>query len=163
MLKKIATVFVLSLIVAACSTFAPVPTSTPTQTATLVPTSTFAPTSTNTPAPTFTRRPPTETPDVIAALLPLGLPEKEWNGIPVMPNAINGDGDSKSYTFTIKASRKDIEKFYEKELAKQGFNLFAVGEGNEKNTVLMFFMKDTETISVSIFPKDDLMIVMIVK
>ena len=80
-----------------------------------------------------------------------------------MPNAINGDGDDKGYTFTIQADADSIQAFYESELGKIGYSLFAVGEGKEKDTVMLFFMKDAELISISIIPSGDLMLVLIVK
>lgn len=148
-----------SLLIASCSALAPVPTSTPAPAAT----ATLAPTETPTPTSTFTPESPTETPDVIAAMLPVGIPDKEWKGVPVMPGAINGESDSKGYTFTIQAASEVIQQYYEAELGKLGFDLFAAGDGNEKNTVLLIFMKDIEIISVSILPHDDLILVLIVK
>jgi hypothetical protein len=157
--KTFAFLVFFSMLVTSCSTFAPTPTSTPTPaaTATLIPTETPMPTATSTPEP------PTETPDVVAALLPSGIPDKEWNDIPVMPDAINGEGDSQGYTFTIQADAESIQQYYETELAKLGFQLFATGDGNEKNTILLIFMKDIEIVSISIIPHEDLMIVLIVK
>ena len=157
MYKTFLLLIFVSLLMISCSALAPVPTSTPTETATLLPTET------QTPASTFTPEPPTETPDAVAALLPSGIPDKEWNAIPVMPDAINGEGDSQGYTFTIQADAESIQQYYEKELAKLGFQLFASGDGNEKNTVLLIFMKDIEIVSISIIPHEDLMVVLMVK
>jgi len=145
------------MFLASCSAFAPEPTATPTQTATPIPTETPLPTSTSTPVP------PTATVDVISALMPSGTPDSEWNDIPIMPEAINGEGDDKGYRFTIVATSEEVQAFYERELSKQSFNLFAVGEGKEKNSVLLFFMKASETILISIIPADDVMLIMIVK
>jgi len=96
-------------------------------------------------------------------MLPVGTPDKEWKGIPIMPDAINGEGDDKGYRFTIQSTSEAIQQYYEAELSKQGADLFATGEGSEKNTVLMMFMKGAEITSISIFPHDDLMLVLIVK
>lgn len=71
-----------------------------------------------------------------------------------MPNAIAGDGDSKGYSFTTNASSDQVQKFYEKELVKLGWNMFAGGQGATK-AVLLIFMKDTSTISISIIPQPD--------
>lgn len=157
--KTIAPLIMLSLVIASCSTFAPVPTATPIPTATMTPTETPLPTATSTSTP----KPPTPTVDVVSALLPSGKPASEWKGISIMPDAINGDGDDKGYSFTIKADSETIRAFYETELAKQGYTLFATGEGSGKETVLMIFMKGADMITIAVIPSDDLMIVTIVK
>lgn len=156
-MKKFSCIFVLTLLLVSCSTIAPAATATPTETVTPLPTETLVPTFTNTPEP------PTPTADVIAALIPSGVPDSEWNGIPIMPDAINGEGDDKGYTFTIATTPEDVQKFYEKELSKLGFNLFATGEGEGKETVMLIFMKDATIVSVSIIPAPDVLLVLIVK
>ncbi len=161
--KTIVLLIALSLVAASCSTFAPAPTATPTQTARSTPTETPSPTATSTPLPTSTPKPPTATPDVISAILPVGTPISEWKGIPIMPDAINGEGDDKGYTFTIKADSETIQVFYETELSKQGYTLFATGTGSGKNTVMLIFMKGTDIVSISIIPSGELMLVLIVK
>ena len=80
-----------------------------------------------------------------------------------MPKAIAGEGDNKGYSFTINASPDEIQKFYEQELGKLGWNMFASGQG-ATNTILLIFMKDTGTLSVSIIPQPDgTMYVLLVK
>lgn len=80
-----------------------------------------------------------------------------------MPNAIAGGGDSKSYSFTINATPAEIQNFYEKELRKLGWNMFASGQGTT-NAILLIFLKDTSTLSVSIIPQPDgVMYVLLVK
>ena len=80
-----------------------------------------------------------------------------------MPNAIAGDGDNKGYSFTINASPDEIQKFYEAELAKLGWNMFASGQG-ATGAVMLIFMKGTGTLSVSIIPQPDgIMYVLLVK
>lgn len=145
----------------ACSSFMqPSPTAIPTSTFTFTPSP--APTATVTQTPTSTALPPTETPDVISALVPAGEPESEWNGIPIMPGAIAGDGDAGAYRFTIKASRDEIQAYYESGLRKLGWSLLAAGEG-EAGAVIMIFMREGETLSVSLIRNEDEFIVMIVK
>jgi hypothetical protein len=136
---------------ASCNTFSPRPTETPTLTATSLPTATHTPEPTNTPAQ--------------APVLPMpsGKPASEWQGIPVMPDAIAGEGDNKGYSFTIEASHDEIQKFYEMELAKLGWDMFATGQGTT-GAVLLIFMKDASTVSVSIIPQPDgIMFVLLVK
>jgi hypothetical protein len=113
----------LSLLVTACggSLFAP-PTPTPTSIPipTLTPTDTPSPTSTptNTPFPTKTPVPPTltATPD-----LPQGTPVSEWQGIPIMPGAISGDGDEFFYEFITNASQDEVRDYYIKTMPEYGW------------------------------------------
>ena len=80
-----------------------------------------------------------------------------------MQNAIAGEGDSEGYSFTIDAPLEEIQRFYEQELGKLGWNMFASGQGTT-DTVLLIFMKDAAILSVSIIPQPDgIMYVMLVK
>jgi hypothetical protein len=80
-----------------------------------------------------------------------------------MPNAIAGEGDSKGYAFTIEASPDEIQEFYEQELGKLGWSMFASGQGTT-TAILLIFLKDTSTLSVSIIPqRDGIMYVLLVK
>lgn len=167
-MNNIGKAIVFSLLImafASCNTFVPKPTETPVPTATSLPTSTNTPEPTQTPTdiPTNTPVPPTETPSAPVLSMPSGQPESEWEGIPVMPSAIAGEGDSKSYAFTIDASLEEIQNFYDTELAKLGWNLLASGQGTT-NAVLLIFMKGAGTLSVSIIPQSDgIMYVLLVK
>jgi hypothetical protein len=146
-------VILLILALTACSS--PVQ-PTPTVTFTPVPTSTPISTLTNTPLP------PTETQDVLSALLPEGQPAPEWNGIPIMPGAITGEGDEEGYVFTIKATQEQIQEYYERELAILGWQPFATGDGDSSQ--MLIFMNDaSETLSVSIISKRDEALVLLVK
>ena len=161
--SKVITLFVLLIMLASCSSFAPKPTETPIPTETSSPIPTDTPLPTPTDIPTETPVPPTETPDAPDLKMPSGEPDSEWEGIPVMPNAIAGEGDKKGYSFTIDASVDEIQAFYEKELAKLGWNMFANGEG-DNGSLLLIFLKDTATLSLSIIPQPDgIMYVLIVK
>lgn len=95
--------------------------------------------------------------------MPTGKPITNWEGIPVMPNAIAGDGDSQGYTFTIKATPEEVQKFYEKTMSKLGWNMFASGQGTTE-AILLIFMKGSDTMTISIIPQPDgLMYVLFVK
>jgi hypothetical protein len=155
-INKAMTFLVLCLTLASCSALSPKPTETPIPTKTSLPTltNTPEPTATPTPKPTRTPIPPTETPSAPVLAMPSGKPLTNWEDIPVMPNAVAGDGDSKGYSFTVNASSDEIQKFYVKELAKLGWNMFASGQGTT-NAILLIFMKDTNTISISIIPQPD--------
>jgi len=156
---------VLLMTLASCNTLRPKPTETPIPTETSLPTSTNTPEPTNTPTntPTKTPVPPTETASDPVLPTPSGKPASEWEGIPVMPNAIAGEGDSKGYFFTIDAPLDEIQNYYEAELAKLGWNLMASGQGTT-NTVMLIFINDTGPLSISIIPQSDgIMYVLIVK
>ncbi len=166
MLKTISRLLILSsVLLAACSAILPPPTATPQPTATPLPTDTPEPTAT--PLPTVTATAvaltATPTPDVIANLIPKNTPEKAWNDIPIMPGALAGDGDSGSYRFTIKATMAEIQSYYEKQMKAAGWVALALGIGDNSETSLLIFTKDTQTFSISIIPQDDLFIVMFVQ
>ena len=160
-INKAVMLSILVMVLASCNTFAPKTTETPTPTETTLPTSTNTPEPTNT--PTQTPIPSTETSSAPVLPMPSGKPSVDWEGIPIMPNAIAGEGDSTGYSFTIDTSPDEIQKFYETELAKLGWNMFASGQGTT-NAILLIFMKDTSTLSVSIIPQPDgIMYVLLVK
>jgi len=160
-ISKLIALSVFAVGLTSCNTFAPKPTETPTATATSVATLTSTPKPTNT--PTQTPVPPTETPAAPELHMPSGKPSSNWNGIPIMPNALTGEGSSQGYSFTVNSSSDEIQKFYEKELGKLGWNALASGQGSS-NSILMIFIKDLSTISVSIIPQPDgVMYVLLVK
>jgi len=106
---------------------------------------------------------PTVTQTVFALPSPSGEPVAEWEGIPVMPGAAAGDGNSQGYAFVIAASIDEVQAFYENELAEMEWNLFAVGQGGS-DTVMLIFMKGNDRVSVSILPESDGMVyVLLVK
>jgi hypothetical protein len=169
-MKSVSNIIIISVLVMAltsCSAFAPKPTETPVPTATSLPTSTSTPeptlTPTSTEIPTKTPVPPTETPTAPVLTMPTGKPVTNWEGVPVMPNAIAGDGDSKGYSFTVKATPDEVQNFYEKAMTKLGWNMFAGGQGTT-NAILLMFIKGADLVSVSIIPQTDgLMYVLLVK
>ena len=147
---------VLAMLLISCNILAPKPTETPLPTETSLPTSTFTPETTITPKSTEIT-----TADVLPT--PSEKPLSEWEGIPIMPNAIAGDGDSNSYYFTVKSSPDDVQNFYEPAMAQLGWDLFASGQGTTE-ALMLFFMKDTATAGISAFPQpDDVVYVLIVK
>ena len=169
-IRKLICISVLILTLSACSTFMPEPTATPSPTATSVPTATNTPVPTSTPTqfptevPTETPIPPTETPDGPPVLpMPVGEPLNEWEGFPIMLDAIAGEGDSTGYSFIIAATSDEVQEFYETELQKLGWELMAVGEGST-GALLVIFTQDPKMLTVSIIPQvDGIMYVMLVK
>lgn len=168
-------ILMVSFLISGCGS---TPQASPTVAPTAVPTATSLPTLTSTPRPTETPTPtpvpptqtplpspipPTETPAEPELTMPTGKPAAEWQGIPVMPNAIAGDGDSQGYSFTIKATPDEIQAFYEKEMKKLGWDMFATGQGSTDVKMLMF-QKSSGLVVVSVIPQTDGMVyVLIVK
>jgi hypothetical protein len=136
----------LMYVLAACSKpIQPTPTAIPILTFTVIPT--LARTNT---------LPPTETSDGA----PEGQPASEWNGIPIMPEAIAGEGDEESYVFTIKATPQQVQEYYQLELGKLGWHPFATGDGDSS---LVFINNTSETLTISTIAKGDEVLVLLVK
>lgn len=148
-----ASLLLLILILAACSNFRqPSPTAVPTLTLAVL----------STLAPTNTSVRPTQAPDVVSSLIPEGQPASEWNGIPIMPDAIAGEGDEESYVFTIRATPQQVQEYYQLELGKLGWQPFATGNG-DSSLMLMFTNNASATLTVSIMAKGDEVLVLLVK
>lgn len=86
--------------------------------------------------------------------MPSGQPDSIWNDLPIMPQAIAGEGDDESYYFTVEASANEVQNFYENEMSKLNWSLLGVGEG-KNGALLLIFQKDQEVASISIFTLDD--------
>lgn len=153
-MKKIVAAILFLFILPACSNFA-----TSRSVPTLAPTAVTITTATV--APTQAPRLPTTTPDIVAALEPEGQPAKEWNGIPIMPGAIAGEGDEEGYVFTIKATPQQIQEYYQGELSKLGWQPFA--QGQEESSMFIFTNETSETLAVNIVTKGDEALVLLVK
>lgn len=76
---------------------------------------------------------------------PTEKPLRDWEGIPIMPNAITGESGNRKYVYTIYASPDEVRKFYEQELEKLGWNMFKNVDGH-----MLLFTKDTETTGLNI-------------
>lgn len=165
---KVLIIAVLLTISTACNAVLAKPTQTPTPTSTSLPTSTSTPepTATATLVPTATPIPPTATPTDMVLPTPSGKPLKVWEGIPIMPGAIAGNGDSGSYTFIIKTTTEAVQAYYDLEMAKLGWQGLATGKGTTDALMLMY-MKGadiTTMITISVIPQaDGTIYVMIVK
>jgi hypothetical protein len=64
-----------------------------------------------------------------------------------MPNAVSGDGDDKGYSYTVDATVNEVQKYYDKALAKLGWSAFATGKG-EGDSVLLFYQKGSEMLTL---------------
>jgi len=91
-----------------------------------------------------------------------GQPASEWNGIPIMPEAIAGEGDEESYVFTVRATPQQVQEYYQLELGKLGWQPFATGNGDSSLT-LTFMNKDSATLTISIMAKGEDVLVLLVK
>lgn len=152
-MKTIWRLFILlqsAFLLVSCSVAAPAVTVTPT------------PTGTSTPTLTPTPKPPAETPDVFAGLVPTGQPLPAWNGIPVMPGALSGDGDEASYRFTIAAAPVEVQVFYDRVLAGLGWSPFTAGQ-SENGALFLIYTQDQAMMTVSVIPGEGLLLVMLVK
>jgi hypothetical protein len=146
-----ASLLLLLLVLAACSNFIqPGPTAMPPLTLAVLPTLT----------PTNTFVVPTETPATVSALLPEGQPAAEWNGIPIMPEAIAGEGDEESYVFTIKATPQQVQEYYQLELGKLGWQPLGTGDGDSS---LIFTNNASATITISNIAKGEQVLVLLVR
>lgn len=164
MIKVIAGSYV-CLLICSCTAFSQKPTIMPTPTLIDTPTVTMTPppTATATVEPTSTSAAPTATEQRIELLRPQGTPSTNWEGIPVMPNAIAGESDNSSYSYILQGTPNDVQTFYERTMTQMGWDLFATGE-SPTGALMILFMKDTEMITVSVIPQSDgLLYVMLVK
>ena len=121
---------------------------------------TFMFTAVSTVASTNPPLPLTGTPDTVAAVVPEGQPASEWKGIPIMPDAIAGEGDEESYVFTVKATTQQVQEYYQLELGKLGWQPLAAGNGDSS---LMFTNNASEALTVSIITKGDEALVILAK
>jgi hypothetical protein len=110
------------------------------------PTATAAPTRTATTVPTSSPLPPSQTPEA--------PPISEWHGIPIMPGAIAGEGDEEGYVFTIKATPQEVQEYYQRELGKLGWRLFA--QENSGSSLTLSFMDSTSAmLNISIISNEE--------
>lgn len=116
----------------------------------------------STPRPT--KGPPTVTytPFDIEQIVPVSTPARSWEGLPIMPGALTGSGDEAGYAFTVRATGEDVRDFYLEHLPDFGWQHFGSGAG-DPNPALMIFMKGSETLTVSYFPRDDGLLVLLVR
>lgn len=134
------------------------------------PTATAIPTSINSAIPTLipsltpinTPLPQTGTEELPATPVPEGQAAAEWNGIPVMPGAIEGKGDEEGYVFTIRAAPQQVEEYYRTELGKLGWEPFAQGNG-EASLMLMFIDSASVILTVNIKGDGEGSMVLLVK
>ena len=148
-MKKRVAVSILYLTLVACSSLVqPIPTE--------IPTFTAVPTRTATSVSTTTLLSSGETPDGTSE------PASEWNGVPIMPGEIAGEGDEDGYVFTITATPQRVQEYYQLELGKLGWQLLSE-EADESSVILMFVNGASETLTIHVIAKDEEALVLLVK
>lgn len=93
---------------------------------------------------------------------PAGQFDAEWQGIPIMPGAMAGEGDEEGYVFTIRATSQQVQEYYQLELGKLGWQRFA--QDNSGSSVMLSFVDSTSaTLTVSILSNGEEVLVLLVK
>ena len=146
-------------LLAACAPATPVATETPPPS--LTPTVAASDTPALTPTPTGADA--AATPDIFTELNPASTPLKKWNNLPIMPGAIAGDGNDTSYYFTTKATQDAIKSYYDQQMKTLGYDPLAVGNGEGGAVVLFYQSASGATADISLFTKNDTILVMFVK
>lgn len=85
-------------------------------------------------------------------LNPQGTPVQEWNGIPVMPEAIAGEETQGMYSYTVNATSEAVAQFYTTRLPDLGWKEQFNQPGD---TTILFYMKDSQSLTITIAPVQD--------
>lgn len=105
---------------------------------------------------------PGETLPVVVSSTSEAIQAAEWQGIPIMPGAITGEGDAEGYVFTIRASSQQVQNYYQLELAALGWQ--SVSQGNKDSARVLVFTDDASRIlSVSILTRGEEALVLLTK
>ncbi|MEP7135260.1 MAG: hypothetical protein ABI904_10035 [Chloroflexota bacterium] len=85
---------------------------------------------------------------------PQGEPVKEWNSIPVMPQATAGqENDKSNYSFKFTGTAKEASDFYSAEMVKLGWtSLFSMP--GQANGAILAFQKDSQILTITIVTTD---------
>jgi hypothetical protein len=79
---------------------------------------------------------------------PVGTPVADWQGIPIMPGALNGGEADDGYRFSTRATIDEIAQFYEAALTELGYSLATSGE--ERGIAYLLFERNSTTAIVGI-------------
>lgn len=83
---------------------------------------------------------------------PNGTPVEEWNGIPVMPQAVVGEEFSENiYSYTVPASATDVQQFYNQQMEGLGWTS-PFGFQVSQDGGIMFFQKESEFVTITVAP-----------
>lgn len=105
-------------------------------------------------APTSSPLPPSQTPKP--------QPASEWQGLPIMPGAIAGEGDEEGYVFTVKATPQEVQEYYQRELGRLGWQLSAQ-ENTGSSMMLSFMDSDSATLTISVLSNGEQALVLLAK
>lgn len=123
------------------------------------------------PVPTLTVVPTRPVPVSTVTSTPSPLPSTEiaepqptsaWNGIPIMPAAIAGEGDEEGYVFTTHATPAQVQEYYQVELGRLGWKSLS-REESDSSITLLFTDNSSGTLTVSIISKEDQTLVLLAK
>ena len=101
-------------------------------------------------------------PDFGNMLNPQGTPVQEWNGIPIMPQAIAGQEFTENNTYSFKApvTTTEVQDFYTQQLAIAGwtqpFSVPVEAEGG-----IMTFQKDNGSLLITITSSEGSVVVIL--
>jgi hypothetical protein len=141
------TTILLALIISACSSATQAP----------LPTETLQPTI----EPTFTQLPPTSTPEpkITPTFTPtsetnksMGTPIPDWEGIPVIPGANEGEPAGFGYIYSVNVTVEEAEKFYMEKMESDGWTL-SNRQTSETSifggpSTILDFQRDNEEVNV---------------
>jgi len=102
-------------------------------------------------------------PDISGFLDPTGTPAGEWNGIPIMPQALAGQEFTKStYGYKVPVmDQAEIETFYDQRLGALGWKSeFTASTGQHGG--FLVFDKDSKILTVTVTERDQGLLVLLI-
>ena len=101
-------------------------------------------------------------PDFANMFDPQGEPVKEWNGVPVMPQATAGQEfpDTKTYSFKATATVKEAQDFYNDMMSKAGWSPMISMPGDANGAILVF-QNDGKIVTITITAQGDTLVVLL--
>lgn len=109
-----------------------------------------------------TPEPPTPSMEDLLNMVGSGEPDEEWNGIPIMREAINGMDYGDHYMFSVDATEEEILAFYGAEMERLGMWLHIMGMRRDEDGVFMPFSGGANTgVTISIVSAGNVNIVTI--
>jgi hypothetical protein len=98
---------------------------------------------------------PSGLPDVSKYLNPQGSPVPEWNGIPIMSQAVAGEAFGEhTYSYRVNGvGEQDIQAFYNDKLKAQGWSSPFSAQGGSAGG-LMLFTKESQVLTITITKAD---------
>jgi hypothetical protein len=91
---------------------------------------------------------------------PKSPPLAEWNGIPILPQAIAGDETEGLYVYKVAVTSKEVEDFYAAQLPSLGWTNDFSMPGMEGVAILMY-SKGDQTLSITVTTLEGYVLVMI--